>query len=105
MENLFIVFVPPVVPPPIPGQSPYYYGIYGIILSLMGIGMSSVVIVAFNLTKKIRRIVYSFGCLLSICFGVYCGNMLHLLVAVAVGVVLIIISIFVYIKSCKVLDY
>lgn len=101
MEDLFLVFVPPVVPPAIPGQPPYYYVIYGTLLSLMGITLSSTALFAFNLTEKVSRIVYCIGCFLSICFGVYCGNMLHPLVAVAVGVVLTIISIFAYFKSIE----
>ena len=101
MENLFAVFVPPVVPSAIPGQPPYYYVIYGALLSLMGITLSSTVLFAFNLTEKVSRIVYCIGCFLSICFGVYCGNMLHPLVAVAAGVVLTIISIFAYFKSIE----
>ena len=96
-----ILFVPPVVPPAVPGQPPYYYVIYGTLLSLMGITLSSTALFAFNLTEKVSRIVYCIGCFLSICFGVYCGNMLHPLVAVAVGVVLTIISIFAYFKSIE----
>lgn len=95
-----ILFVPPVVPPAVPGQPPYYYVIYGTLLSLMGITLSSAVFIAFDSTKKGRN-AFIIGCLLSICFGVYCGNMVHPLVAVAVGVVLTIISIFVYNKSCE----
>ena len=101
MENLFAVFVPPVVPSAIPGQPPYYYVIYGTLLSLMGITLSSTALFAFNLTEKVSRIVYCIGCFLSICFGVYCGNILHPLVAVAIGVVLTIISIFAYFKSIE----
>ena len=101
MENLFAVFVPPVVPPAVPGQPPYYYVIYGALLSLMGITLISTALFAFNLTEKVSRIVYCIGCFLSICFGVYCGNMLHPLVAVAIGVVLTIISIFAYFKSIE----
>ena len=96
-----ILFVPPVVPPVVPGQPPYYYVIYGALLSLMGITLSSTALFAFNLTEKVSRIVYFIGCFLSICFGVYCGNILHPLVAVAVGVVLTIISIFAYFKSIE----
>ena len=101
MENLFAVFVPPVVTPAMPGQPPYYYVIYGIGLSLMGITLSSTALFAFNLTEKVSRIVYCIGCLLSICFAVYCCNILHPLVAAAVGVVLTIISIFAYYKSIE----
>ena len=101
MENLFAVFVPPVVPPAVPGQPPYYYVIYGALLSLMGITLSSTALFAFNLTEKVSRIVYCIGCFMSICFGVYCGNILHPLVAVAIGVVLTIISIFAYFKSIE----
>jgi len=101
MEDLFLVFVPPVVPPAIPGQPPYYYAIYGVGISIMGIILSSTVLFAFNLTEKVGRIIYCIGCLLSICFAVYCGNMLHPLVAAAVGVVLTVISIFAYYKSIE----
>jgi hypothetical protein len=101
MEDLFLVFVPPVVPPVIPGQPPYYYVIYGTLLSLMGITLSSTALFAFNLTEKVSRIVYFIGCFLSICFGVYCGNILHPLAAVAAGVVLTIISSFAYFKSIE----
>ena len=101
MEDLFLVFVPPVLPPAIPGQPPYYYVIYGTLLSLMGITLSSTALFAFNLSEKVGRIIYCIGCLLSICFAVYCCNILHPLVAAAVGVVLTIISIFAYYKSIE----
>ena len=101
MQNLFITFVPPVVPSAIPGQPPYYYAIYGVGISIMGIILSSTVLFAFNLTEKVSRIIYCIGCLLSICFAVYCCNILHPLVAAAVGVVLTIISIFAYYKSIE----
>ena len=77
MEDLFLVFVPPVVPPAIPGQPPYYYVIYGTLLSLMGITLSSTALFAFNLSEKVGRIIYCIGCLLSICFAVYCCNIIH----------------------------
>ena len=101
MEDLFLVFVPPVLPPAIPGQPPYYYVIYGTLLSLMGITLSSTALFAFNLSEKVGRIIYCIGCFLSICFAVYCCNILQPLVAAAVGVVLTIISIFAYYKSIK----
>ncbi len=101
MEDLFLVFVPPVVPPAIPGQPPYYYVIYGVGISIMGIILSSTVLFAFNLTEKVSRIIYCIGCFLSICFAVYCCNILHPLVAVAVGVVLTFISIIAYYKSIE----
>ena len=97
MEDLFLVFVPPVIP----GQPPYYYAIYGVGISIMGIILSSTALFAFNLSEKVGRIIYCIGCLLSICFGVYCGNILHPLVAAAVGVVLTVISIFDYYKSIE----
>ena len=92
MKNL--VFIPPVLP----GQSPWYYAICGFILSLMVIILS---IPSTISPQKKDKILYFVGCFLAVCVGVCCGYIIHILAAIIVGIILIAISIFVYIREVQ----
>ena len=87
-----------VIPPAIPGQQPWYYALYGFILSIMVIIMS---IPKSSLPKKTGKVIYSIGCFLAIFLGVFCGYIVHIIAAIIAGLVLIAIAIYVYFKEVK----
>lgn len=87
-----------VIPPAIPGQPPWYYALYGFILSFMVVIMS---IPRSTKPTKVDKILYAVGCFLAVCLGVFSGYIISILAAIIAGIIVIAISIFVYYKDVK----